>query len=160
MDASSADPLTSPRLVSAPSVGPCCRRCLGVDRRRARRTRTLAESVEHDALLMVSVPEAALRCATTLAVCGERREAPGSLGWNGGGVATIRGGLRPSKVFGLSLRPKSLRRVVGGRCSRPSAGQLRWALEELQTLSCGIGATSCGGDADQRLLEFVAKSIG
>ena len=126
--------------------------------------RTLAESVERTTSLVdgEAISEAALRCATTLAVCGERREALGSLGWNGGGVSQLSGaashaiqGVWP--FIAPEVTPPGGRRSLLKAVGRAVKGG-RW--KELQTLIVGIGATTCGGDVDQRLLEFVAKSIG
>ena len=165
MDEMSADPLTSLRLVSAPSVKAVPQALLAASNVVALDApRTLAESVERTTSLVdgEGISEAALRCATTLAVCGERREALGSLGWNGGGVSQLSGaashaiqGVWP--FIAPEITPPGGRRSLLKAVGRAVKGG-RW--KELQTLIVGIGATSCGGDVDQRLLEFVAKSIG
>ena len=161
----SVDPLTSLRLVAAPSVKAVPQALLAASTVVALDTpRTLAESVARTTSLVdgEGISEAALRCATTLAVCGERRDALGSLGWNGGGVAQLSGaashaiqGVWP--FIAPEITPPGGRRSLLKAVGRAVKGG-RW--KELQTLIAGIGATSCGGDVDQRLLEFVAKSIG
>ena len=161
----SADPLTSLRLVSAPSVKAVPQALLAASNVVALDApRTLAESVERTTSLVdgEGISEAALRCATTLAVCGERREALGSLGWNGGGVTQLSQGrlqiasgvwpfIAPEEV------PKGGRRSLLKAVGRAVKGG-RW--KELQNLIANIVGSACGGDVDQRLLEFVAKSIG
>jgi hypothetical protein len=161
----SVDPLTSLRLVSAPSVKAVPQALLAASNVVALDApQTLAESVERTTSLAdgEGISEAALRCATTLAVCGERREALGSLGWNGGGVtllseaaAQIVSGVWP--YIAPEEVPKGGRRSLLKAVGRAVKGG-RW--KELQNLIVNVVGSACGGDVDQRLLEFVAKSIG